>query len=146
MSFLSHLFPSRPHGIMSTFLPKPPWVLNSKPYQLPDLCKSQSIPFHCIPATTNEYTSSSLFWRLLLTHYRCFFAFYVVLAFFALFFAFDRIMTMLRKLPTTATPRRTIITGILIAQTRGRKKSWSGWSSSTNGCFEKRKKKKVYDG
>lgn len=44
-------------------------------------------------------------------------------------------MTTLKKLPTTAMPTRMRITGIRIAQTRGGKRSWSGWPSSTNGCY-----------
>lgn len=59
--------------------------------------------------------------------------------FCAAFFAFNAffllllIMTMLRKLPTTAPPRSRRITGIRIAHTRGGKRDWTGWESSTKG-------------
>jgi hypothetical protein len=43
-------------------------------------------------------------------------------------------MTTLRKDPTTAHPSKTRITGMRIAQTRGGKKFWRGWSESTKGC------------
>lgn len=43
-------------------------------------------------------------------------------------------MTTLRKEPTTAEPSKTRITGIRMAQTRGGKKFWRGWSESTKGC------------
>lgn len=52
---------------------------------------------------------------------------------FAVFFRWLWIMTMLRKLPTTATPNRMRITGMRIAQTRGGKRSCSGWPGSTKG-------------
>lgn len=42
-------------------------------------------------------------------------------------------MTTLRKEPTTAEPNKTRMTGIRIAQTRGGKKFWRGWSESTKG-------------
>ncbi|KAK4456293.1 hypothetical protein QBC34DRAFT_340546 [Podospora aff. communis PSN243] len=42
-------------------------------------------------------------------------------------------MTTLRKEPTTAEPRRMRITGMRMAQTRGGKKFWRGWSESTKG-------------
>jgi len=64
------------------------------------------------------------------TNYAFFFA--AALALAALFLLL-RIMTMLRKEPTTAEPRRMRITGMRIAQTRGGKKFWSGWSESTKG-------------
>jgi hypothetical protein len=53
-----------------------------------------------------------------------FYAFFLAAAALALaaFFLLLRIMTMPKKEPTTAEPRRTRITGIRIAQTRGRKK------------------------
>jgi hypothetical protein len=53
---------------------------------------------------------------------------------FAAFLRLLRIMTKERKEPTTAEPRRMRMTGMRIAQTRGGKRAWSGWSSSTNGC------------
>jgi hypothetical protein len=43
-------------------------------------------------------------------------------------------MTTERKLPTTVEPRMMRTTGMRMAQTRGRKKLWRKWSSSTNGC------------
>jgi hypothetical protein len=43
-------------------------------------------------------------------------------------------MTTERKLPTTVEPIMMRMTGMRIAQTRGRKKLWRKWSSSTNGC------------
>lgn len=52
---------------------------------------------------------------------------------FNAFFLLLRIMTMPKKEPTTAEPRRMRMTGMRIAQTRGGKKWWRGWSSSTNG-------------
>jgi hypothetical protein len=52
----------------------------------------------------------------------------------AAFFLLLRIMTMARKEPTTAEPTRMRMTGMRMAQTRGGKKLWSGWSSSTKGC------------
>lgn len=51
----------------------------------------------------------------------------------ALFFCPLLIITMLKKLPTTAAPTNTIATGIRIAQTLGGKKLWSSMFSSTNG-------------
>lgn len=42
-------------------------------------------------------------------------------------------MTTLRKEPTIAEPNKTRMTGIRIAQTRGGKKFWRGWSESTKG-------------
>jgi hypothetical protein len=42
-------------------------------------------------------------------------------------------MTTERKLPTTVVPRMRRITGIRMAQTRGRKREWRMWSSSTKG-------------
>jgi hypothetical protein len=53
---------------------------------------------------------------------------------FAAFFLLLRIMTTPRKEPTTAEPTRRRMTGMRMAQTRGRKKFWRMWSSSTNGC------------
>jgi hypothetical protein len=44
------------------------------------------------------------------------------------------IITTPRNEPTTADPRRMRITGIRIAQTRGGKTFWRGWSESTKGC------------
>jgi hypothetical protein len=45
-------------------------------------------------------------------------------------------MTTLRKDPTTAEPRRMRMTGMRMAQTRGGKKFWRGWSESTKGYEE----------
>ncbi|KAK1768619.1 hypothetical protein QBC33DRAFT_489990 [Phialemonium atrogriseum] len=42
-------------------------------------------------------------------------------------------MTTLRNDPTTAEPRRSRMTGIRMAHTRGKKKFWRGWSESTKG-------------
>jgi len=42
-------------------------------------------------------------------------------------------MTTERKLPTTVEPRMMRITGMRMAHSRGRKKEWRKWSSSTNG-------------
>ena len=44
------------------------------------------------------------------------------------FFLLLRIMTIPRKLPTTAQPRRIRMTGMRIAQTRGGKRDCRGWS------------------
>ena len=52
----------------------------------------------------------------------------------AAFFLLLLIMTMLKKDPTTAEPSKVRMTGIRIAQTRGGKRLWSGWPSSTKGC------------
>jgi hypothetical protein len=52
----------------------------------------------------------------------------------AAFFLLLRIMTTLRKEPTTAQPRRMRMMGMRIAQTRGGKKFWRGWFESTKGC------------
>lgn len=52
----------------------------------------------------------------------------------AAFFLLLLIITMPKKEPTTAEPSNVRITGIRMAQTRGGKRLWSGWSSSTNGC------------
>jgi hypothetical protein len=52
----------------------------------------------------------------------------------AAFFWLLRIMTMPTKEPTTAEPRSRRMTGMRMAQTRGRKRFWRGWSSSTKGC------------
>jgi hypothetical protein len=46
----------------------------------------------------------------------------------AAFFLLLRIITMPKKDPTTAEPRRMMMTGMRIAQARGGKKFWSGWS------------------
>ena len=51
----------------------------------------------------------------------------------AAFFLLLRIMTTLRKEPTTAQPRRMRTMGMRTAQTRGGKKFWSGWLESTKG-------------
>jgi hypothetical protein len=45
-------------------------------------------------------------------------------------------ITTLKKLPITAPPRRRRMTGMRMAQTRGGKRDWMGWESSTKGCFE----------
>ena len=52
---------------------------------------------------------------------------------FAAFFLLLLIMTIAKKLPTTAEPSKVRITGIRIAHTRGGNRLWSGWSSSTKG-------------
>ncbi len=52
----------------------------------------------------------------------------------AAFLRLLRIMTTPRKEPTTALPSSTRITGMRIAQTRGGKMFWRGWSESTKGC------------
>lgn len=67
------------------------------------------------------------------------YAFFLAAAALALaaFFLLLRIMTMPKKEPTTAEPSRTRMTGIRMAQTRGRKKFWRGWSSSTKGCVSR---------
>lgn len=72
-----------------------------------------------------------------MTHPCSFYAFFLAAAALALaaFFLLLRIMTTLRKDPTTALPRSTRITGMRIAQTRGGKKFWRGWSESTKGFF-----------
>ena len=51
----------------------------------------------------------------------------------AAFLRLLRIMTTLRKEPTTAQPSRIRMTGIRMAQARGGKKACSGWSESTKG-------------
>jgi hypothetical protein len=51
----------------------------------------------------------------------------------AAFLRLLRIMTMPMKEPTMAEPRRRIMTGMRMAQTRGGKKFWRMWSSSTKG-------------
>jgi hypothetical protein len=60
------------------------------------------------------------------------YAFFAAFAFNA-FFLLLRIMTRERNEPTTAEPRRMRMTGMRMAQTRGGKSAWRGWSSSTNG-------------
>lgn len=67
--------------------------------------------------------------------YALLYAFFFAAAALALaaFFRLLLIMTTLRNEPTTAEPSSTRITGIRIAQTRGGKKFWSGWSESTKG-------------
>ena len=57
---------------------------------------------------------------------------------FAAFFRLLRIITTLKKLPTTAEPKSIRMTGMRMAQTRGGKKSWRGWPWSTNGWWGKR--------
>jgi hypothetical protein len=52
---------------------------------------------------------------------------------FAAFLRLLLIMTIPRNDPTIAEPSSVKITGILIAQTRGGKRSWRGWPGSTNG-------------
>lgn len=61
--------------------------------------------------------------------------FFLLAAAFALaaFFRLLRIMTMLRKEPTTIEPSSKMITGIRIAQTRGGNRSCSGCPGSTKG-------------
>lgn len=51
----------------------------------------------------------------------------------AALFLLLRIMTMERKEPTTAEPTRMRMTGMRMAQTRGGKRLWRKWSSSTKG-------------
>jgi hypothetical protein len=63
------------------------------------------------------------------------YAFFLAAAFaLAAFFLLLRIMTTLRKEPTTAEARRMRMTGMRMAHSRGGKKFWRGWSSSTKGC------------
>jgi hypothetical protein len=62
----------------------------------------------------------------------CPFAFAALAALFLLLL----IMTTLKKLPTTAPPRRRRMTGMRMAQTRGGKRDWMKWESSTKGCSE----------
>jgi len=61
-------------------------------------------------------------------------------AFFCLalsaFFRLLLIITTERKLPTTVVPKMRRMTGMRMAQTRGRKSEWRMWSSSTKGCIE----------
>ena len=45
-----------------------------------------------------------------------------------------RTMTTLRKLPTTAPPSSSRMTGMRMAQTRGGKRDWIACESSTKGC------------
>lgn len=52
---------------------------------------------------------------------------------FAAFFLLLLIITRAKNVPTTAEPRRVRMTGMRIAQTRGRNRFCNGWSSSTNG-------------
>lgn len=51
----------------------------------------------------------------------------------AAFFLLLRIMTTPRNDPTTAEPRSRRMTGMRMAQTRGGKKPWRGWTASTKG-------------
>lgn len=51
----------------------------------------------------------------------------------AAFFLLLRIMTIPRKLPTTADASNMSMTGMRMAQTRGGKSECSAWSSSTKG-------------
>lgn len=52
---------------------------------------------------------------------------------FAALFLLLRIITTLKKEPTTAEPSNIRMTGMRIAQTRGGKTFWRGWSESTKG-------------
>lgn len=71
-----------------------------------------------------------------------FYAFFLAAALaLAAFFLLLRIMTMPRKEPTTAEPTRMRMTGMRMAQTRGGKKLWREWSSSTKGCYSTERKK-----
>lgn len=54
----------------------------------------------------------------------------------AAFFLLLLIITIPINVPTTAEARRVRKTGMRIAQTRGGKRSWSGWPGSTNGWDE----------
>ena len=54
---------------------------------------------------------------------------------FAAFFLLLLIITIAKNDPTTVDASNVRMTGIRIAQTRGRKSPWSGWSSSTKGCY-----------
>ncbi len=51
----------------------------------------------------------------------------------AAFFLLLRIITTLKKDPTTAEPKSTRMTGMRMAQTRGGNMFCKGWSESTNG-------------
>lgn len=51
----------------------------------------------------------------------------------AAFFLLLRTITMPMKEPTTVDPRMTRRTGMRMAQTRGGKRVWRMWSSSTKG-------------
>jgi hypothetical protein len=44
-----------------------------------------------------------------------------------------RTITTLKKLPTTAPPSSRRMTGMRMAQTRGGKRVWMKWESSTKG-------------
>lgn len=57
---------------------------------------------------------------------------------FSAFLRLLRIITSDKNDPTTAIPNKIKITGIRIAQTRGGKREWSAWSSSTNGCVPRK--------
>lgn len=52
---------------------------------------------------------------------------------FSAFFRLLLIMTTLKKLPTTAPPSSSRMTGMRMAQTRGGKSDCTGWESSTKG-------------
>lgn len=56
------------------------------------------------------------------------------LAALAAFLRLLRTMTTLRKLPTTAPPSSSRMTGMRMAQTRGGKRDWIACESSTKGC------------
>lgn len=62
------------------------------------------------------------------------YAFFFPAAFaFDAFFLLLRIITVPKKDPTTAEPKRMRITGMRMAQTRGGNMLCKGWPSSTNG-------------
>jgi hypothetical protein len=68
-------------------------------------------------------------------HY-CAFCCCCALAALAAFLRLLRTMTTLRKLPTTAPPSSSRMTGMRMAQTRGGKRDWIACESSTKGCWK----------
>ena len=79
------------------------------------------------PLLLKHFLSSSY------THSYCAFC-CCALAAFAAFLRLLRTMTTLRKLPTTAPPSSSRMTGMRMAQTRGGKRDWIACESSTKGC------------
>lgn len=80
-----------------------------------------------------ERTSIFHLLRLVTPTMRAYAFFFPAALTFAVFFLLLRIITTPKKEPTVAEPKRMIMTGMRIAQTRGGKTDCRGCPSSTNG-------------
>jgi hypothetical protein len=114
---------------------EPSWSLKSALFHAPTTSQKYYIDFFSVQVGTCLQIS----WSMMSTGRHSLsspnrYAFFFPAAFaFAALFLLLRIITTLKKEPTTADPKRMRITGIRIAQTRGGKTFCRGWSESTKG-------------